>query len=393
MKNILLIFLISIILICCTNKNQQYHLEMGKASEDGIEIVVSNKLINDYSFVKSARYVFLESTVPIASVDRLIIYNDTIIILDKKMQSVYLFSINGNYISEINKKGRGPGEYVNIDDFTVDNDIKEIVVLDRNSNKLLYYDFEGEFQKDIDLGWKLFNKVAYIDFNFFLQNSSSNFYNKEQCEFYTPLQKYDINSQGFIGYFPDGNTMSHIGVDNNAFFSNGDNLYYMDNWSYKIYRIDTTEISNIFTLNFQGNEKFHTNNKNISNINDLIDSNYIFDIKHICVSEKFLSLCYIKNRKLYQIVYDRNQGKTIFHSDSPIIVSVELLKKMIIHYSYPQFCHNDDFISIIQPSTIKNMYANIIVQDAPAEISTVLDKINNVDINDNPILVFYKFDQ
>lgn len=393
MKNILLIFLISIILIGCTNKNMQYHLDMGKASEDGIEIVVSNKLINDYSFVKSARYVFLESTVPIASVDRLIIYNDTIIILDKKMQSVYLFSINGNYISEINKKGRGPGEYVNIDDFTVDNDIKEIVVLDRNSNKLLYYDFEGEFQKDIDLGWKLFNKVAYIDFNFFLQNSSSNFYNKEQCEFYTPLQKYDINSQGFIGYFPDGNTMSHIGVDNNAFFSNGDNLYYMDNWSYKIYRIDTTEISNIFTLNFQGNEKFHTNNKNISNINDLIDSNYIFDIKHICVSEKFLSLCYIKNRKLYQIVYDRNQGKTIFHSDSPIIVSAELLKKMIIHYSYPQFCHNDDFISIIQPSTIKNMYANIIVQDAPAEISTVLDKINNVDINDNPILVFYKFDQ
>jgi hypothetical protein len=258
---------------------------------------------------------------------------------------------------------------------------------------MLYYDFDGVFQKEIDLGWGLYNKVAYIDNHFFLHNSSTSYYGKDQLGSYHSLLRYNLKSDSIAGFFPGKNPASHIGMENSAFFRNDLDLYYINNWGFDVYKIQPSKTSRQFSLNFQNNAQFlkYLEGLSVSDINNLLNTQFAYDIRDLCITEEFICFKYFKEKKTYLVVYDKNQGKIVFHSNSTTLASPELLNKRILYFDHPQFCHNEKFISITQPLAIKNIYDRIKINDAPEDINKVLNRIRNMDINDNPILTFYEF--
>ena len=58
---------------------------------------------------------------------------------------LYVFDINGRFISQIGKQGKGNNEYNRIIDFDINPVDNEIVIYDLNRRSLLFFNYQGEF--------------------------------------------------------------------------------------------------------------------------------------------------------------------------------------------------------------------------------------------------------
>lgn len=61
------------------------------------------------------------------------------------------FDNTGQFIRQIGAQGRGPGEYVDVWDFSVCEVDKEVAIISLSIRKILFYSFDGEFLRDITL--------------------------------------------------------------------------------------------------------------------------------------------------------------------------------------------------------------------------------------------------
>jgi hypothetical protein len=67
--------------------------------------------------------------------------------------SILKFGANGKFARRYGTRGRGPGEYLDLVDFTVDKQDGVVYLLDGTTNKIMSYDIEsGKFAEDIVLG-------------------------------------------------------------------------------------------------------------------------------------------------------------------------------------------------------------------------------------------------
>lgn len=394
MKALFYIILTLITFTSCFHPNQNKPLDIGKVNLDGFVISVNNEITNDYSFLKSAKFVFLANDFPIAQLDRLFFWGDTLIVLDKKQHSIFLFRSDGTFLSKICCRGRGPGEYSNLDDITINYDTGNLLVLDRSAQKILQYSFDGSFINNYNVDYGLFERISYLNKSIFLQNSSTKFYTKKQNETYNALLNYNIKTDEFTGYLANNNSYNHLALDNKAFFYNGKDVFYNDRLSFDVYTIESTELTKLFTVFFYCNDDYYKSGADISNINNLLNSTFAYDIKDICVSSNYICFKYTKDRQSYNVVYDRQNEEVVLNNNQNTIVSAELItQKHILVYNSPEYMDNETFVTSIQSQTLKDLFETIIINNPPDDIKEVYEKIKNLDYYDNPILVFYKFSE
>lgn len=113
-------------------------------------------------FFGKPEVVVLETTPQslIADISRLIRIGDRIYILDKVSKKISVFSMDGRSVFNIDKVGRGPGEYIQIRDFGVDTLNGRVVVMADVPMKVLYYDLEGNYLQESELSHLLDNVVC-----------------------------------------------------------------------------------------------------------------------------------------------------------------------------------------------------------------------------------------
>jgi hypothetical protein len=98
--------------------------------------------------IKNIHYIPFFSKQPIGSVERLIIYDKYVIVLDAfKSECVFIFDISGNLINVIKNKGGGPKEYHGLSDISIHKEDSHIVLNDRLAPYLLYFTLDGQFVK------------------------------------------------------------------------------------------------------------------------------------------------------------------------------------------------------------------------------------------------------
>lgn len=72
------------------------------------------------------------------------IVEDKIYILDAyKGHNIYVFDMNGKFLSTIGEKGSGPKEFVSPFDFIIDAKNRSIIIDDRHKQRLLYYNLDN----------------------------------------------------------------------------------------------------------------------------------------------------------------------------------------------------------------------------------------------------------
>ena len=90
--------------------------------------------------VKSIDYIKLDSSDPIGTINKMIVTNDKIFIMDAHVaQRIFVFDKTGKLLFRIKNKGRGPKEYLSIWDMQVDTIRNEILVNDALARSYLYY--------------------------------------------------------------------------------------------------------------------------------------------------------------------------------------------------------------------------------------------------------------
>lgn len=388
---ICLLFILAMMFSGCVNKSSQVSIASKPIIEDNTVIDIIEYEISDYSFVKSARYIFLDNIIPIGDIEKIEFYNDTIIIHDKITHSLLFFCPDGNFISKISHLGRGPGEYYALDDFTIAHDLKQVFILDKLSQKILQYNFESNFLSEIDLGWFRIDRISYLDNSLFLYNGPKSAYTKDELAQYHSLLKLDIKTGLIEGYFPGGQEASHIRMENRAFFVNDCQLYFIDRMSFDIHQIDSSQISNLFTVNFHTNDKLSSFIKDISLIEELIDTEFSHNIGNVCINDNYLYFDYIRNRDRMHVVYNFEEQRVVFHANNIATLSSELVLKDILFFGLPQYHHKGEFISIAQSSIIKNTYKDINFTNVPSHLEELIYKFKNIKEHDNPVLIFLQF--
>lgn len=176
--------------ICCKSKDTPH-----KDLSHLIAIPINTEQVEDTNFESTYlpdRFIQLETTdsTALSSLSKVLVTEDSIImILDEKQQSIFLFSLEGEFLNVIRKLGGGPEEYRNIKDFTYDKSENSIVVLDIGTQSLIYYtvpDCKFRIRKRIEqrqvLGYRIdyfsnkyiFNRMNYESKEFNGQLAISN---------------------------------------------------------------------------------------------------------------------------------------------------------------------------------------------------------------------------
>lgn len=111
---------------------------------EGVNMLYKNTLIDDYS------YIPLETTDDclIGEISKLCTDSSFFFVFDKRNNTVFRFSEQGKFLGRISNRGRGPQEYTELQDVSLDKERKEVCLLDLGSQKLLFYDYGGVFLRE-----------------------------------------------------------------------------------------------------------------------------------------------------------------------------------------------------------------------------------------------------
>ncbi|MDH6359003.1 6-bladed beta-propeller [Parabacteroides sp. PF5-9] len=158
MNRTIMFLLISFIGVSCNNKKELDFLTVLVDVEQDNALLLS-EIVDD---LQTVELELTEKSIigNLTQQERVFVFDDYIILLDGHKNQILLFDSYGKFISSIGSKGSGPGEFTQISDITADILNKRIYVA--TDSKLLTYDFEGNFLREVPcLGFSKY--LNYID--------------------------------------------------------------------------------------------------------------------------------------------------------------------------------------------------------------------------------------
>lgn len=169
MKEILYIILIILSISCNSTKEKKEEV-----SVSNITPILITDIETDYGklsdFVKEIQMIPLEFTDDciLGEIEKIVMTNSCIFVMEKVNQKgIYVFNHSGKYLYRIGNRGQGPGEFINLSGFSLNEEQQLIYLYDLARTKVLEFSFQGDFIKDIQMNYYADN-FEYQDGLFYL---------------------------------------------------------------------------------------------------------------------------------------------------------------------------------------------------------------------------------
>jgi len=223
-------FLALILMLACESENATSYDII-----DFEEAISNSESFDIKKHVSNIRYVPLETNENcyLADVRKVVIIEDFILVSDSE-GNLFLFSSNRQFINRIGQLGKGPGEYLNMTDFVVDDSYKNIYI---NTLGFLYtYDTEGNFKTR--LPWSSGNlQVMSIDSRnrlFYIMPDAKQAKDKTSFDI---VYVYDVNGQLLKTIESNIVRTEGLAMFNNIYAKN-DEIFYKEEFGKSICRIN-----------------------------------------------------------------------------------------------------------------------------------------------------------
>lgn len=309
----------------------------------------------------------------IGEIDKLEMDDSHIVILDKRMRTVWLFGIDGKFIRKIGRLGNGPKEYVSLDDMCFDKENGTVWIWDRIKQVMLEYDLADDFLKEVATGFSS-NVFAKTKDGFWL--------------YYSYLKNPDNNSLILVneemdhlvkGFFATKETFP-VSLSS-GFTSWAGKEYFYFPLSNVLYSLDGTEARPYIEFDFGERTLPYSKIVNMSpeEYETLIDSgSYLGGLKNVQLSSKY---CFFQFSSTVQ-----NKYVTAYYG----VLDLETLKVEVFSYlngsdllvdfsSLLCVTANDELVYPICPSKHNPIYFD--------ELRTLVPEVTE---DSNPVLALYK---
>lgn len=214
------------------------------ASESDYNIDVNQRsavsdFFDGYSYVKLAT----NDDALLADIKGVRVTDSVISVLSRGQ--ILSFDHEGHHVGTIDRKGQGPQEYADINDYRIYNN--QVMVLAGRNNKLFVYDFEGNYVREIPLDNSYLSFEIYNDSLICLASGNMGdkgfnfvFINPDDGSVISEFDKFDN---------PEGFNMKDV---HNIFLGHGSDgeLLVSHPFDMTIYRLTESEMSPAFTMSF-----------------------------------------------------------------------------------------------------------------------------------------------
>lgn len=173
---------------------------------------------------------------------------ENFILVKDDRSNLLKFDLSGNFLNRIGAIGKGPGEYIDIDDFTVLTQDSLIVLNNRLESKFMFYDYNGNYISQKKLDFQTENLYEFNNYivgvNSFLFRSYSNFntfsiFDKKGNLKTQLLYKTD---EDYLNKHKDSRVFWGFQTKNRSIHKLDDNLIYWENSLYSgldtLYEVD-----------------------------------------------------------------------------------------------------------------------------------------------------------
>lgn len=234
---------------------------------------------------------------------------------------LFMFAKDGTFIKKIGRFGQGPGEYLAIHDFTIDEVCHWVYVLDYEANKVLVYDFlTGNFIRDISVRHEQY-MYDYIQLADSMLWGNVNQYTLQQKG--EMLQTLDLESGKVQNKYLDLET-HNLGW-RKSFYREGGFFFNRVNGEPKYcnYFMDTIMVIRQHTIVpyavvkskdwIKWEDKVEDNSPILDMKNDLLlqaeKKNVAFNIQNYAETERYIYFTYKKQGKDMYVIYDKRMDK------------------------------------------------------------------------------------
>ena len=257
-------------------------------------------------FIDSIRYIPLGDECGVmGNIANIITYKGRFYIQEDRFDRVFIYDDAGRCLKKIDNKGRGPGEYLRIESIDINMEKEELMLVDGMSDKLLFYDLDGNFKYLRRLGKIQAGNSLWLHDSTFLHLMAPyhNVGNEELHGYALLLSKGDQTFYKGFRYIPfqEGNR------GGGEILKGCNRVYYYPVYSDTIYQI-TTDSTYIPIYNFKIKnsnwEKYQGSDRFI-----LLDGDEMGVFPRIFETHDFL-IAYIADKKkernfLQPLLYDR----------------------------------------------------------------------------------------
>jgi len=380
MRNtVILVLLISILANCSNERDQKQinHISTIKIKPGGSVVTKLSE------FASEIKYVKLETTSEsmIGHVSRFYLYKDKYYIWDGRTKSVLCFNQLGKLEFKLDRKGKGPGEYIGVNDFYIDKNKEQLVLWDLTQQKILRYTLIGDFYSET-------TKVLFA--NQIISNNKSSYWfytmGDEQVSGITP-------PHNLLNVKLDGKTVisSHFPFKQNTdiflhrvFNYSENNLIFWYAYCDTIYKISDSAVMPFVFVDFNQSDltdklvKYDLSRKKERDV--IIQGERHASLSKVIASKNFLFFSYANSSWLHKVLYSFTTNNLchirLIEND---IDGVPMLFK-------PEIIVEDKAFVLIDPITIIESNS----ENETQKIKTFKDEI---DLDDNPIIAIITLKQ
>jgi len=341
-------------------------------------------------------FIVLESNEnsSIGSIEKVVLHKDLIFISDEQnTEAIYCFSITGAFQFKIARKGRGPGEYLDIEDFDIDRENDLVLIYDRSSGAILEYDFDGVFIARYVSGL-VFDSFKHISDNTLIAYSAystnSRLKPNPNSLIFTYNYRNPVEFKTYMKYTEEFGLFQKI-VTLIGYISQTDELvYFYDYYSNSIYSFRDDSLKQLWTFDYGEKnipKSFWKDSDLVSLRKGIATGTFAGGLENFQVIGKWVFGIYPYERTMKTIIYNVETQK-VFHLSDVVINDIhpEFPNKVgfPIVLVPPFLSDGSNLISVIEPTWVQRL----IQQDNPMVF--IPDELKNLDINSNPILELIK---